>query len=138
MTKRHIVSIDAEWAWERTMPPAPAVRAGSTVYLSGQIALGPDGKLVGEGDLTAQAHQCFQNIRAILARTGGSMTDVVKLVTYFRCELTEAVTKDYWAVRKQYFGEYRPASTGVQVAALIYPTVLLEIEAIAVLASREK
>ncbi|SAL78936.1 endoribonuclease L-PSP [Caballeronia choica] len=133
MFDNHIVSIRPEWEWEHAMPPAPAVRAGNTVYLSGQIALGPDGRLVGEGDLTAQAHQCFDNIRAILQRTGGKMTDIVKLTTYFACELTENVTAEYWAVRQRYFGAYKPASTGVQVDALIYPNVLLEIEAIAVL-----
>jgi enamine deaminase RidA (YjgF/YER057c/UK114 family) len=61
------------------------------------------------------------------------MTDIVKLTTYFACELTENVTAEYWAVRQQHFGAYKPASTGVQVDALIYPNVLIEIEAIAVL-----
>jgi enamine deaminase RidA (YjgF/YER057c/UK114 family) len=90
MFNNHIVSIRPEWDWEHAMPPAPAVRGGNTVYLSGQIALGSDGKLVGEGDLAAQAHQCFANIRAILQRAGGKMTDIVKLTTYFACELTES------------------------------------------------
>ncbi|MBC8635739.1 RidA family protein [Caballeronia sp. EK] len=138
MFNNHIVSIRPEWDWEHAMPPAPAVRGGNTVYLSGQIALGSDGKLVGEGDLAAQAHQCFANIRAILQRAGGKMTDIVKLTTYFACELTENVTAEYWAVRQQHFGAYKPASTGVQVDALIYPNVLIEIEAIAVLPDQLK
>lgn len=133
MSNKHIVSIGPEWEWERDMPPAPAIQTGNTLYLSGQIALGPDGKIVGDGDLTAQAHQCFENIRAILARAGGKMTDIVKLTTYFACELTEDTTAEYWAVRRQYFGQYKPASTGVKIDALIYPNLLLEIEAIAVL-----
>jgi 2-iminobutanoate/2-iminopropanoate deaminase len=133
MSGGHIVSIGPEWEWERDMPPAPAVRYGNTLYLSGQIALGPDGKLVGEGDVTAQAHQCFKNISSVLARAGGSMSDVVKLVTYFACPMTDKVRTDYWLVRKQYFGTYRPASTGLQVSALIYPSVMLEIETVACL-----
>ena len=129
----HIVSVPPEWEWEREMPPAPAIRSGHMLFLSGQIALGADGKVVGEGDITTQAHQCFENIKAILARAGGGITDIVKLTTYFSCDMTEAVRKDYWVVRKHYFGDYKPASTGVQVTALIYPSVMLEIEAIAVL-----
>jgi len=104
------------------------------LYLSGQIALAPDGKLIGEGDLTVQAHQCFRNIQSILARVGSSMSDIVKLTTYFACTMTDAVREDYWAVRKHYFGDYKPASTGVQVAALVYPAVMLEVEAVAFLA----
>jgi enamine deaminase RidA (YjgF/YER057c/UK114 family) len=133
MTNGHIRPVPPEWQWERDMPPAPAIRAGSTLYLSGQIALSPAGELVGAGDIKAQARQCFQNIQAILARSGGRMSDVVKLVTYFACPLSEQVRTDYWEVRREFFGTYRPASTGVQVSALIFPEVLLEIEAVAVL-----
>lgn len=133
MNKHHIVTIAQKWEWESEFPTVPAVRAGNTLYISGQIALGSDGKMVGEGDIRAQTRQCFENIRAIVERAGGSMSDIVKLVSYFSCDLTDEVTKDYFSVRSQYFGDYKPASTGVQVKALAYPTVLLEIEAIAVL-----
>lgn len=133
MTSPHIVSVPAEWDWERDMPPAPAIRAGNTLYLSGQIALDATGTLVGAGDIQVQARQCFRNIESILARCGGRMSDVVKLTTYFACPLTAEVRTDYWVVRKEFFGDYRPASSGIQVAALIFPEVLLEIEAVAVL-----
>lgn len=126
-------TVAAEWDWERALPPAPAIVAGRTIYLSGQIALGNDGTVVGVGDLAAQARQCFANIRSILAREGATMNDVVKLTTYFACPITDAVTTEYWRVRQDVFGTHRPASTGVSVSALIYPEVMLEIEAIAVL-----
>jgi len=133
MNKHHIVSIAREWEWEREFPTVPAVRAGNTLYISGQIAMGADGKLVGEGDMAAQTRQCFENIRSVLERAGGSMSDIVKLVSYFSCDLTDGVVNDYFSARSLYFGDYKPASTGVQVNALVYPTVLVEIEAIAVL-----
>ncbi|MDO5604193.1 MAG: RidA family protein [Paracoccus sp. (in: a-proteobacteria)] len=130
----HNKSVAPEWEWERDMPPAPAIRAGNTIYLSGQIALNPEGQITGPGDLVAQARQCFSNIKAILAREGADMRDIVKMTTYFACPLTDKVTRDYWAVRKDFFGDYRPASTGVSVAALIYPELMIEIEVIAVTA----
>ncbi|MFM0363102.1 RidA family protein [Paraburkholderia sediminicola] len=133
MNKHHIVSIAKEYKWESEFPTVPAVRAGNTLYISGQIALGCDGNLVGEGDVRAQTHQCFENIRAILGRAGGSMSDIVKLVSYFSCDMSDEVIKDYFSARSQYFGDYIPASTGLQVTALVYPTVLVEVEAIAVL-----
>jgi enamine deaminase RidA (YjgF/YER057c/UK114 family) len=133
MNEGHFIPIPPQWDWERELPPAPGIRCGNFVFLSGQIALAPDGRLVGEGDIRAQAHQCFQNIDAILRRASGSISDVVKLVTYFACPLTDQVRQDYWAIRRHYFGDHSPASTGVQVAALIFPTVLLEIDAVALL-----
>lgn len=134
MSASHIKSVATEWEWEKDMPPAPAIRAGNTLYLSGQIALDAAGKIVGEDDLVAQARQCFQNIQSILKREGADMSDIVKMTTYFACPLTADVTHRYWEVRKQFFGSYRPASTGVQIDALIYPTILIEIDAIAVIA----
>lgn len=132
MNAHHIKPVATEWEWEKDMPPAPAVRAGNTLYLSGQIALDASGEVVGEGDVIAQARQCFENIKAILKREGASMSDIVKMTTYYACPLTTDVTKEYWKVRAEYFGDYRPASTGVAVNALIFPTILIEIEAIAV------
>jgi enamine deaminase RidA (YjgF/YER057c/UK114 family) len=134
MAHPHVTSIAANWDWEKDMPPAPGIQAGNTVYLSGQIAFGPDGMLVGVGDLTAQTRQCFENIRAILGRIGGSMGDIVKMTTYFTGKLNEDLAREYWAVRREVFGDYRPASTGVQVQALLLPECLIEIEVIAVLA----
>ncbi len=133
MSARHIKSVATQWEWEKDMPPAPAVRVGNTLYLSGQIALGANGEVVGEGDLIAQARQCFENIKAILGREGASMSDVVKMTTYFACPLNAEVSREYWKVRAAYFGDHRPASTGVAVSALIFPTILIEIEAIAVI-----
>ncbi|MCD6675207.1 MAG: RidA family protein [Burkholderiaceae bacterium] len=134
MAHPHITPIGESWDWEKDMPPAPGIRAGNTVYLSGQIALGSDGMLVGVGNLTAQARQCFENIRAILARSGGTMGDIVKMTTYFTGKLNADVAREYWVVRREVFGNYRPASTGVQVQALLLPECLIEIEVIAVLA----
>ncbi|MNE07915.1 Enamine/imine deaminase [compost metagenome] len=135
MSDHHIKSVACEWEWEKDMPPAPAVRSGNTLYLSGQIALNPKGDVVGEGNLAAQATQCFENIKAILNREGASMSDIVRLTTYFACPLTPEVTKEYWKVRQEYFGSYRPASTGVEVRALIFPSIMIEIEAEAVVCS---
>ncbi|RUS45563.1 RidA family protein [Cohnella sp. AR92] len=135
MRNDHIVTFPPEWEWERSMPPASIVRTGNTLYLSGQIALGPDGTIVGGDDLKAQSFQCFSNIQAVLARAGASMRDIVKLVTYYACDMTPEAVKAYWEVRGQFFGDYSPASTGVRVHSLIYPDCLIEVEAIAVLPS---
>ena len=108
-----------------------AVRAGNTLYVAGQVALDPDGKLVGDGDIDAQVAQVWQNLRSVLAHAGGSLDDIVK-ITVFTTDLAHRPA--IAAARAAVFphGRY-PASTFLVVQSLAQPEVLVEIEAIAVL-----
>lgn len=109
------------------------VEAGKQVHVSGQVAYDPMGKVVGEGDIAAQAEQVYANLAAALAAAGTDFTKVFKLVTYvvgLSTEKAVAVRK----VRLKYLGEGPyPASTMVGVTALVDPRLLIEIEAIAAL-----
>jgi 2-iminobutanoate/2-iminopropanoate deaminase len=123
------------WQWDDDMPLAQVVRVGDLLFLSGQVAVDSRGGIIGENDLEAQSRQIFENMKAVLAAAGAELTDIVRLTTYFSIDLTEEVTRTYWKVRKEYFGDHRPASTGMQVKALIYPALMLEVDAIAALSS---
>jgi enamine deaminase RidA (YjgF/YER057c/UK114 family) len=107
-----------------------AVRAGNTVYVSGTVAWGPDGVMVGIGDIYAQAKQAIANIAAALAQAGGSLSDVVRTCIY----VTDI---DLWEeglrAHREAFAAIRPASTLIEVSRLAAPEMLVEIEAIAVL-----
>ncbi|MEU0598614.1 RidA family protein [Streptomyces sp. NPDC006393] len=105
---------------------------GRFVAVSGQLPLDEDGKLVGENDPAAQARQVFENLRRCLAAAGASFDDVVKL-TYFLTDMSHmpAVRE----ARTAHIPDDRlPASSAVQVAALVRPEFLMEIEAFAVVA----
>jgi enamine deaminase RidA (YjgF/YER057c/UK114 family) len=128
---------------ELTRIPAPDKVAPATAYthvvmgtgrfvaVSGQLALDEDGKLVGEGDPAAQAHQVFENLRRCLASAGATFDDVVKL-TYFVTDM--AYMPAVRAARAAHIPDDRlPAASAVQVAALVRPEFLMEIEAFAVL-----
>ena len=104
---------------------------GRTVYISGQIALDKDGKVVGEGDMKAQAEQVFRNLQSALSAAGATFKDVVKMNTYTTDMSQVQAIRD---VRARYFGDTTPASTLVQVVHLARPEFLLEIEVIAVVA----
>jgi enamine deaminase RidA (YjgF/YER057c/UK114 family) len=107
-----------------------AVRVGGWISVAGTAPLGPDGHTVSTGDAAAQAHRCLEIIRAALEQAGGSLAHVVRT----RILLTRIA--DWPAVAEvhgEYFREVRPACTVVQVAALIDPDWLVEIEADAVL-----
>ncbi|MGV9564552.1 RidA family protein [Streptomyces sp. NPDC003480] len=104
---------------------------GRFVAISGQLALDEYGGLVGEGDPAAQARQVFENLRRCLAAAGATFDDVVKL-TYFVTDM--AYLPAIRTARAAHIpGDRLPASSAVQVAALVGPEFLMEIEAFAVL-----
>ncbi|MEU8862003.1 MULTISPECIES: RidA family protein [Streptomyces phaeochromogenes group] len=104
---------------------------GRFVAVSGQLALDEDGKLVGEGDPAAQARQVFENLRRCLASAGATFDDVVKL-TFFVTDM--AYMPAVRAARDEHISPGRlPAASAVQVAALVSPDFLMEIEAFALL-----
>jgi reactive intermediate/imine deaminase len=110
-------------------PYSQAIRAGSTVYLSGQIPLDPEtGELVGEV-FAAQARRVFDNLAAVAEAAGGSLADIVKLTVYLTdlgrfAEVNEIMVG--------YFKEPYPARAAIEVAALPRK-VQIEIDAIMVL-----
>jgi enamine deaminase RidA (YjgF/YER057c/UK114 family) len=108
------------------------VSAGMQIHLSGQVALDPDGAIVGVGDIAAQAEQVYANVKAALHGAGAPMSKIAKLVTYI-VDLTPEKAAVVRAVRLKYLGEGPyPASTMIGVASLVHPDFLIEIEAIAV------
>jgi len=106
-----------------------AVRAGNLLFVSGCVAVDTNGKLVGEGDVVVQARQVFENIRLCLAAAGASFADVVKVTTFLTDVEDRARINP---VRQEFFGDARPASTLVEVSALVLPEFLIEVEAVAV------
>ncbi|QIY65353.1 RidA family protein [Streptomyces sp. RPA4-2] len=104
---------------------------GRFVAVSGQLALDEDGRLVGEGDPAAQARQVFENLRRCLAAAGATFDDVVKL-TFFVTDMAHMPAVR--AARDAHIPADRlPPASAVQVAALVGPEFLMEIEAYAVL-----
>jgi enamine deaminase RidA (YjgF/YER057c/UK114 family) len=109
------------------------VTAGRPVYIAGQVALDPSGAIVGPGDIRAQARQVFDNLRAALQAVGAGFEHVVKL-TYYLVDATQLpVVRE---VRDQYLNTQQPpASTAVEVRRLVQDELLIEVEAVAVIAS---
>lgn len=111
---------------------------GTTIWISGQVALDEAGNLVGRGDLAAQTTQVFENLKCALAAAGASFQDVVKTNYYVVDYRPEQVTT-IREVRSRYVSADKPpASTLVGVAALAYEGLLIEIEAVAVVPAKAK
>jgi enamine deaminase RidA (YjgF/YER057c/UK114 family) len=103
-----------------------------TIYVSGQVSMDADGKLVGEGDLAAQTEQVLRNLGLALAAANATFADVVKITT-FVVDYTQEARGLIANVRSKFFPTPPPASTLVGVSALALPGWLIEIEAIATL-----
>lgn len=119
-----------------TLPTPPGysqvveVTGGRTVYVAGQVALDADGRLVGEGDVAAQAHQAFANLSRALDAVGLGFGHVVKLNLYL---LDVAHLPALRRVRDEFVDPASPpARTLLQVAALFRPEILFEVDAVAV------
>ena len=104
---------------------------GETLYLAGQVALDPEGRLVGPGDATVQTRQAYANLAAILEELGGGLADIVKLTTYLTDRSSLA---GFRAARDAVSPRPFPPNTLVIVEGLAQPAYLVEIEAIAVIA----
>ncbi len=103
---------------------------GRVLHISGHVSQDVDGNIVHEGDMAAQTRRVLENIRGILAGVGGTMADIQKVTVY----VTDmARLMDIHAVRAEFFAPPYPASTLVQVSALVRPEYLIEIEAVAVI-----
>jgi 2-iminobutanoate/2-iminopropanoate deaminase len=104
--------------------------AGPLLFIAGQVALDADGKLVGEGDIRAQATQVLENIRAIVEANGATMADLAQVTVYVRDIEAFSSISD---IREGYFPADGPASAIVEVSALAWPEFLIEIAAVAAL-----
>ena len=118
--------------WEPIVGYSRAVKTGPFVFVSGTTATDEAGTLVGTGNPYLQTKQVLHNIQMALERAGASLSDVVRTRMYVT-DISQ--WEEIGRAHGEIFGSIRPASAMVEVAGLIHPDMLIEIEADAVICS---
>jgi isochorismate pyruvate lyase len=118
--------------WEKKVGYCRAVRAGDHIYVTGTVAVDEDGSLHGAGDGYAQAKRCFEIIESALKELGADRSRIVR-TRLFVSDISR--WEEYGRAHKEFFENHPPATTMVEVQALINPDMLIEIEADAVCAA---
>jgi 2-iminobutanoate/2-iminopropanoate deaminase len=120
-------------------PCSNVVRAGTAIFVAGQLPVDRDGNTVGAGNIAAQTRQVLTNVRALVEAAGGEMIDVVKTTVYLTDITNHGPVND---VYREFFPSQFPARTTVEVSSLApamkgegYP-YLVEIDAVAILTDR--
>jgi enamine deaminase RidA (YjgF/YER057c/UK114 family) len=118
--------------WEDIVGYSRAVKVGNVVEVTGTVASGDDGNVVGRNDAYAQTKYIYQKIETVLAQAGATMKDVVR-VRMFVTDIAQ--WQEYGRAHSEFFKTIKPCNTMVEVRALIEPEYLIEIEATAIMSN---
>jgi 2-iminobutanoate/2-iminopropanoate deaminase len=110
-------------------------RVGNLVFVGGQVAIDDHGDVIAPGDIEVQTREVYLAIERVLREAGAELSDVVKINSYLVTDAEGDEFDEFWrkmaGVRREFFPAEGPCGTGVIVSSLVYPGLVIEVEAIA-------
>ncbi|NHM31354.1 RidA family protein [Neobacillus terrae] len=132
---------DNHWNWSMPVPFSQGWKVGNLIFVGGQISADENGKTIGVGDIEVQTRNVFENIKKVLNEAGADMKDIVKLNTYYVFNGDESEATEFWEkmtrVRMEYLADPGPVGTAIRISGFAFEDLLIEVEAIAVVADGE-
>ena len=126
---------DSLWDWHVHLPYKHGLKCEEMIFLGGQVSLNKQGEAVHPDDLTAQTHQSMVHIGTILNELGADYGDVCKVLAFYQGDCGADALNANLPVRASYFADPGPATTGVPLPVLAYPSMVIEID---IFAMKEK
>ena len=130
LPRRHVWP-ESLWDWTTHLPYKHGLKCHDMIFLGGQVSLDKQGKAVEPGNLKAQTRQAMIHIGTILKELGADYADVCKITTMYEGKSSYDVLHDNLLIRSSFFREPGPATTGIPLPALAYPSMVIEIDAFA-------
>jgi enamine deaminase RidA (YjgF/YER057c/UK114 family) len=123
------------WHWRQETPFAQTVAVDDQIFISGQLSLDSNGVVLNQGDIAGQTRNVFENMKQCLAELDLTLSDLVRLNTYYVFNGDDADATQYWEdmtrVRLEYFPDPGPAATAVRIKGMPYKGQLIQIEGVA-------
>ena len=123
---------EGHWNWTAPLPYKHGNRFGQLIHLGGQVALDVNAKVLHPNDIVSQTKIALQNIKSILMDLGASMDDVVKVTTFYQGSASADALHENLMIRSNAFNKPGPATSGIPVPHLVYESMVIEIEVIAI------
>jgi enamine deaminase RidA (YjgF/YER057c/UK114 family) len=121
------------WNWTETLPYKHGNRFGQLIHIGGQVALDSNAKVLKPDDIVEQTRIALRNIKAVLAELDADINDVVKVTTFYQGKASAEALHENLVIRSDAFKSPGPATSGIPMPHLVYQSMLIEIEVIAIL-----
>ena len=120
------------WDWTEPLPYKHGNRFGNLIHLGGQVALDQHAQVLHPDNMVEQTRLAMQNIASVLAEFGATLDDVVKVTTFYQGSASASALHENLLIRSGSYNKPGPATSGIPVTNLVYESMVVEIEVIAI------
>lgn len=122
---------DGHWDWTVHLPYKHGNKCGRMIHMGGQVSIDQNANVIDPNDMVAQTKTAMNYIKDVLAEFGATLDDVIKVRTFYQGEASAEALHENLLIRSNSYTEQGPATTGIPVPCLVYPSMVIEIEIIA-------